>query len=50
MIKEFIESQLQKRLDKKKRDVQKLRWQSAQLEDQLRKLKAEGGESDDHIE
>ena len=35
MIKEFLE----KRLEKKKRDVVKLRWQKAELERQLENLK-----------
>lgn len=35
MLKEFLE----KRLEKKKRDVVKLRWQKAELERQLENLK-----------
>lgn len=42
MIKEFLE----KRLEKKKRDVVKLRWQKAELERQLENLKRQKGQKE----
>lgn len=42
MLKEFLE----KRLEKKKRDVVKLRWQKAELERQLENLKRQKGQKE----
>ena len=43
---EFIKQYLQKRLNQKKIEVTKLRWQEDQLRQALARAKAERGESD----
>ena len=44
MILEFINSLLQKQLEKKKRRVVKLRWQKEELEQLLKELESRKGE------